>query len=92
MKKTALLFSITLFSMMKGNAQSYTGYILDNYAGVQGVLFNPASIVDSRFKTDINLFSTSGTLNNDFYGISLFDLPKDSYDIERDGVRTPKKF
>ncbi|WP_281226400.1 DUF5723 family protein [Flavobacterium aquiphilum] len=91
MKKIALLFSITLFSMMKGNAQSYTGYIPDNYAGVQGVLFNPASIVDSRFKTDINLFSTSGTLNNDFYGISLFDLPKDSYDIERDGVRTPKK-
>lgn len=89
--KKLLLFLIVLFSIIKANAQSYMGYIPDNYAGIQGVLFNPASIVDSRFKADINLFSTSGTLVNDFYGISLFDLQKDSYDVERDGVRTPKK-
>nr|WP_315150135.1 DUF5723 family protein [uncultured Flavobacterium sp.] len=89
--KKPLVFLIVLFSIVKANAQSYMGYIPDNYAGVQGVLFNPASIADSRFKTDINLFSTSGTLTNDFYGISLFDLQKDSYDIERDGTRTPTK-
>lgn len=91
MKKLSLLFLIVLFSVTKGNAQSYMGYIPDNYAGVQGVLFNPASIVDSRFKTDVNIFSTSSSLNNDFYGISLFDLSKDSYDANRDGVRTPSK-
>ncbi|MBF4473688.1 DUF5723 family protein [Flavobacterium sp. HJJ] len=89
--KKYLFFVIVLFSAIKATAQSYTGYFQDNYAGVQGVLFNPASIADSRFKSDINLFSASGTLTNDFYGISLFDLSKDSYDVEKDGVRTPKK-
>ena len=88
MKKT-LLFLFVLFLATKANAQSYMGYIPDNYAGVQGVLFNPASIVDSRFKTDINLFSTSGTLTNDFYGVSLFDLSSSSYDANENGVRTP---
>lgn len=84
-----LLSLIVLFVAAKTNAQSYTGYFPDNYAGIQGVLFNPASIVDSRFKTDVNLFSTSGTLTNDFYGISLFDLPKSDYDVNRDAVKTP---
>lgn len=88
-KKLLCLF--VLFSIVKINAQSYMGYIPDNYAGVQGVLFNPASIADSRFKSDVNLFSTSGTLTNDFYGISLFDLPKSSYDANEDGVRTPSQ-
>jgi outer membrane protein OmpA-like peptidoglycan-associated protein len=91
MKKLSLLFLIVLFSITKANAQSYMGYIPDNYAGVQGVLFNPASIVDSRFKTDVNIFSTSSSLNNDYYGISLFDLSKDSYDANKEGVRTPTK-
>jgi outer membrane protein OmpA-like peptidoglycan-associated protein len=89
--KKPLLFLTILFSVACANAQSYMGYIPDNYAGIQGVLFNPASIVDSRFKTDINLFSTSSSLNNDYYGLSLFDLAKSSYDVNRDGKRTPNK-
>lgn len=80
---------IVLLLAVKANAQSYMGYIPDNYAGVQGVLFNPASIVDSRFKTDINLFSTSSSLNNDYYGVRLFELPNSSYDFEKDPVRNP---
>jgi len=87
--KKSLLFLIVLFSISAAKAQSYMGYFSDNYAGVQGTLFNPASIVDSRFKTDVNIFSTSGSLNNDFYGLSLFDLSKNSYDPNEDGVRTP---
>ena len=86
-----ILCLIVLFSIVKMNAQSYMGYIPDNYAGVQGVLFNPASIVDSRFKTDINLFSTSSSLNNDYYGASLFDLTSSSFDFDKDGVKTPRK-
>ena len=87
--KKSLLFLIVLFSIAKANAQSYMGYIPDNYAGVQGVLFNPASIVDSRFKTDINIISTSISVNNDYYGVSLFDLSKSSYDAGKEGKRTP---
>src|SRR6187549_4155672 len=86
-----LLLLIFLVLAAKANAQSYMGYIPDNYAGIQGVLFNPASIVDSRFKTDINLFSTSSSLNNDYYGLSLFDLSKSSYDAGKEGKRTPSK-
>ena len=77
-----LLSLIVLFLVIKTNAQSYMGYIPDNYAGVQGVLFNPASIVDSRFKTDINLFSISASLSNDYYAANIFDL-------DEDGVRSP---
>jgi len=54
-----LLFLIISFT---AKSQSYLGYFHDNYAGVQSVLFNPASIADSRFKTDINLFSISGAV------------------------------
>jgi outer membrane protein OmpA-like peptidoglycan-associated protein len=89
--KKFVLFLILLFSITKSNSQSYIGYFADNYAGVQGVLFNPASIVDSRFKTDINLVSISGSLNNDFYGLSLFDLSKKSYDVNKNGVYTPTR-
>ncbi|WP_348798698.1 DUF5723 family protein [Flavobacterium adhaerens] len=85
------LLLILLFIVVKSNAQTYMGYLPDNYAGVQGVLFNPASIADSRFKTDVNLFSTSSSLNNDYFGVSLFDLPSDSYDVDKEGVRTPTK-
>jgi outer membrane protein OmpA-like peptidoglycan-associated protein len=89
--KKLLLFLIALFSITCANAQSYMGYIPDNFGGIQGVLFNPASIVDSRLKTDINLFSTSSSLNNDYYGLSLFDLSKSSYDAGKEGKRTPSK-
>ncbi|MFC4477844.1 DUF5723 family protein [Flavobacterium chungangensis] len=74
-----LFFLIISFT---AKSQSYLGYFHDNYAGVQSVLFNPASIVDSRFKTDINLFSISGAVENDLYGVKLFDVYKDGYDFE----------
>ncbi|HEY6143978.1 MAG TPA: DUF5723 family protein [Flavobacterium sp.] len=78
-----LLSLIVLFLVIKANAQSFMGYVPDNYAGVQGVLFNPASIVDSRFKTDVNVFSASASLSNDYYGVSVFDFN------DSEAVRTP---
>ncbi|MCG9790968.1 DUF5723 family protein [Flavobacterium algicola] len=80
--KKSLLGIVALTSFMAANAQSYLGYTHDNYAGVQGVLFNPASIVDSRFKTDINLFSISSSVNNDAYGVSLSDALKSDFDFD----------
>lgn len=80
MKK--LLFALTFISAFsEANAQSYIGYTPDNYAGVQSVLFNPASIADSRFKADINLFSISGMAGNDLYGVKLLDVFKSDYDF-----------
>ncbi|AWG23129.1 hypothetical protein FFWV33_17135 [Flavobacterium faecale] len=80
--KKSLLGILVFTSFVSANAQSYLGYTHDNYAGVQGVLFNPASIVDSRFKTDINLFSISTSLNNDAYGVSISDALKSNYDFD----------
>ncbi|PWB23462.1 OmpA family protein [Flavobacterium sp. HTF] len=87
--KKFLLFLLILTASVSVKAQSYSGYFHDNYAGVQSVLFNPASIADSRFKTDINLFSVSGSVQNDLYGVRLFDVYKDGYDLDRDAKRTP---
>lgn len=88
MKKTFLIL-LFLISGLTVSAQSYTGYFHDNYAGVQSVLFNPASIADSRFKTDINLFSVSGSVANDLYGVRFFDIFKKDYNIDRDAKITP---
>ncbi|EJL59192.1 DUF5723 family protein [Flavobacterium sp. CF136] len=88
MKKTFLIL-LFLISGLTVSAQSYTGYFHDNYAGVQSVLFNPASIADSRFKTDINLFSVSGSVANDLYGVRFFDILKKDYNIDRDAKITP---
>ncbi len=81
MKKT-LLAILVFTSFISANAQSYLGYYHDNYAGVQGVLFNPASIVDSRFKTDINLFSFSTSFGNDAYAVKFSDAFKSGYDFD----------
>ena len=80
--KKRFFFLTALFSALGANAQSYEGFYHDNYAGVQSVLFNPASIVDSRFKTDINLISFSSSVSNDAYGVNFFDVFKDGYDFD----------
>ncbi|MFA9189619.1 DUF5723 family protein [Flavobacterium sp. FBOR7N2.3] len=82
MKKRIFLSLFAFASFCSANAQSYLGYIPDNYAGVQSVLYNPASIADSRFKVDINLFSTSSSIGNDLYGVKIFDVFKDGYDFD----------
>ncbi|MBP1222866.1 DUF5723 family protein [Flavobacterium sp. 1355] len=87
--KKKLLVLLILTASIHLKAQSYLGYFHDNYAGVQSVLFNPASIADSRFKTDINLFSISGSVQNDLYGVRLFDVYKDGYDFDREAKMTP---
>lgn len=88
MKKTITFITLLLFSSVT-KAQSYIGYFQDNYAGVQTVLFNPSLIVDSKFKTDINLFSVSIMGTNDYYGIKATDLLKGSYNIETEAKTFP---
>ncbi|MFC4815646.1 MULTISPECIES: DUF5723 family protein [unclassified Flavobacterium] len=81
MKKLYVTLLVLICSLTL-NAQSYLGYYHDNYAGVQSVLFNPASIADSNFRADINLFSASLTGTNDYYGVNVFDLLKSGYNLE----------
>ncbi|MES2649075.1 MAG: DUF5723 family protein [Bacteroidota bacterium] len=51
-------------------AQDFLGLSTGNYAGVSGVMLQPASIVDSRHKFDINLFSTGLTYDNNYLLVS----------------------
>ena len=74
---------------MYANAQSYFGYLNDNYAGVHSVINNPANIVDTRYRADINLTSISGLLTNDYYGAKFGDILKSDYDFERDAKQYP---
>lgn len=83
--KKIFFISLYLISFCKVNAQSYIGFLTDNYSGVHGVISNPANILDSRFKTDINLIGASGLVGNDFYGINIFDAMNDvNYDFDEE--------
>lgn len=72
MKKCLLLFFVFLFSY-QSYSQSFFGTQYDNYAGVYSVLSNPANIVDSRFRTDVNVASASAFVGNDYYSFQLKD-------------------
>ncbi|UOB16767.1 DUF5723 family protein [Abyssalbus ytuae] len=88
--KKILSMGIILLCLVKAHSQSYIGYLSDNYSGVHGVISNPANIVDSRLKTDVNLASFSTFAGNDYYGIKVFDALKDDYDFDEDGKKFPE--
>jgi len=71
------------------NAQSYIGFLTDNYSGVNNVISNPANIVDSRLKVDVNLAGASVLLGNDYLGVKLTDVFDDEYDLD-DALRSPE--
>lgn len=49
-----------------GTAQSYHGFVDDNYNGVYGVVANPANVVDSRHRWNINIISYNGLMASDY--------------------------
>lgn len=58
-----LLLNTTLF------AQDFLGFSNSNYAGVTGIDLQPSSIVDSRYKVDINLIGGSLFGYNNYVGM-----------------------
>lgn len=63
---------ILLININQVWSQSFQGLLTDNYSGINGVVINPASIVDSRYIMDINLVGASISFENDVYGIKSF--------------------
>ena len=51
---TILVFALGTLCL---NAQNNLGHNTDNYAGVYSLNYNPAEIVDSRFKFHMNIVS-----------------------------------
>ena len=89
MKKFCLLLIFILGSLTQSYAQSYVGFLTDNYSGVHGVINNPASIADSKYKLDINLAGGSGFFGNDFLGFTLQDLTNGISTLENLDSRVP---
>ncbi|WP_405292253.1 DUF5723 family protein [Algibacter sp. Ld11] len=88
MKKISLVV-LLLVGSFGAKAQSYVGFLTDNYSGVNSVIANPANITDSRFKTDINIVGVSAFGGNDYYGVNLMDALKDDYDFDLDAKKSP---
>jgi outer membrane protein OmpA-like peptidoglycan-associated protein len=88
MKKITLLM-LFFISAICVEAQSYIGFLTDNYSGVNSLIANPANITDSRFKTDINLAGASVFGGNDYYGLNIMDAIKDDYDFDLDATKSP---
>jgi len=64
-------FVFLVLSSSVSFAQDFTGYHSGNWAGINALHINPANVVDSRFKVDINLFSFNAGIANDYIGMSL---------------------
>lgn len=84
---TLLMFFFAISFYAK--AQSYIGFLTDNYSGVHGVISNPANITDSPFKADINLAGVSVFGGNDYYGVNVWDATKDGYSFDLESKKHP---
>jgi outer membrane protein OmpA-like peptidoglycan-associated protein len=63
-KRVIVSAACTLGLVGSGFAQDFPGYRTGNYNGVNGVFFNPANVVDSRYRWDVNLLSISANVGS----------------------------
>lgn len=64
-----LVAAFLLGSVPVIQAQDFSGYSTGSWAGINSLHVNPANVVDSRFKVDINLFMINGFVGNNFVGV-----------------------
>jgi len=76
MRPTILLIFCILLTSLSSVGQDLFGYRNSNYAGVSGIDLNPASIADSRYKADVNLFGGSVSIYQNYYGMDTKALKK----------------
>ena len=69
MNKSFTLFSLLTCLYLTASSQSFIGYGYDNYAGVNGLILNPGTLADGKYKVNVNLFSISGLAGNNAYEI-----------------------
>ena len=53
--KTSTVIIAVIIAATTAQAQNNIGMATGNYAGISSVWLNPANIVDSRYKFDINI-------------------------------------
>ncbi|MCZ2444216.1 MAG: DUF5723 family protein [Flavobacteriales bacterium] len=67
-----ILTVVTLILGLTGivSAQDFAGYSIGSWAGINSLHMNPANVVDSRYKVDINLFMLNVSGGNNFVSIN----------------------
>ena len=74
--KKIYIITVLSFLFFKSQSQDFLGISTGNFSGVTGVMLQPASIVDSRHKFDINLYSTSVNYSNNYFLVNRDALLK----------------
>ncbi len=82
MKKNLLLFLSVAFFISNLSAQNFQGFNTSRYTGIHGVYLNPSSISISKYRWDVNLFSTHVSVQNNNATLSLDDI-KDGFDDDK---------
>ncbi len=72
------IFSILIFTTY-ARSQDMLGLSTGNYTGVTGMNLNPASIVDSRLKFDLNLIGVSTYFSNNYLSVKRTALLDGSF-------------
>lgn len=74
MKKSLLLTCTALYFIAQSKAQYLQNFTGDNYSGSNGIILQPASMVDSRYKYDINLFAYQTAFSSSYkaYNANFF--------------------
>ncbi len=65
----AMMMSVLIFSNKQSLGQEYMPFAQSNYAGVSGLVLQPASIVDSRYIFDMALFGGDFSASNNYLAI-----------------------
>jgi outer membrane protein OmpA-like peptidoglycan-associated protein len=79
MRKHLLTLSVFLSFTIYANGQDLLGLSTGNYTGVTGMNLNPASIVDSRLKFDLNLIGFSTYFSNNYLSVKRTALLDGSF-------------
>lgn len=79
-----MILTLLLLSSLKTQSQSYVGHAVDNYSGIHSVIFNPANVVESPLKADINLLSISTFSGTDYFNINFDQITNEDFEFEND--------
>ncbi|MBK7172548.1 MAG: OmpA family protein [Bacteroidales bacterium] len=74
MKKILLIIVLYISGLSCVFSQEYLPFATSNYAGVNGVQLQPASIADSRYKFDLNLSATGASFYNNYFSLDPYVL------------------
>ena len=74
--KFLLLLTILMTCKFSAKSQDFLPFVNDNYAGISGVHFQPASIADSRMKFDLTLVGLSLNLSNNYAYLNKNYIPE----------------